>query len=267
MYVGLDLGSRNVKMTVSLKQKDGQFSWPVRWECFDTFAFYTAYASYEEQIMRLDLHALGLEEDASVAACGYGKQAAAIGGALVLPEIQAHALGAHAATGKGDFLLIDIGGQDSKVIRVIGNLVRDFSTNDKCAAGSGRYLENMGKVLGLDPVQLGSYWQEPVLLNSTCAVFGESELVGKIIEGFSLSSLAAGVNQSVVRRLLPLIHRHLPAKDIYLVGGVAQNEAVCRLLSRELGQTIKTLPQAQFNGALGCCYYAWQKKHEQVSSN
>lgn len=264
MYVGLDLGSRSVKMAVSPQKIDGRFAGPCRLECFDTFAFYTAYARYKERTMRLDLPALGLEKDAVVAACGYGKQAAAIGGALVLPEIQAHALGAQAATENSDFLLIDIGGQDSKVIRVIGNLVRDFSTNDKCAAGSGRYLENMGKVLGLDSAQLGSYWQEPAVLNSTCAVFGESELVGKIIEGYSLSSLAAGVNQSVVRRLLPLIHRHLPVKDIYLAGGVAQNEAVCRLLSMELGQTVQILPQAQFNGALGCCYYAWQKEREKA---
>lgn len=260
MFVGLDLGSRNVKMAVSERQKDGQFAWPIRFECFDTFAFYTAYARYEGQVMRLDLPALGLAENAVVAACGYGRQAAAIGGALVLPEIQAHALGVRVATGSADFLLIDIGGQDSKVVRVTDNMVCDFSTNDKCASGSGRYLENMGKVLGLDPEQLGGYWQEPAVLNSTCAVFGESELVGKIVEGFSLSSLAAGVNQSVVRRLLPLIHRHLPAKDIYLAGGVARNEAVCRLLNRELGQSIKALPQAQFNGALGCCYYAWQKE-------
>jgi len=212
--------------------------------------------------MRLDLPALGLAENACVAACGYGRQAAAIGGASILPEIQAHALGAQMATGSSDFLLIDIGGQDSKVVRVIDNMVRDFSTNDKCAAGSGRYLENMGKVLGLDSEQLGAYWQEPAILNSTCAVFGESELVGKIIEGVSFASLAAGVNESVVKRLLPLIHRHLPVKDIYLAGGVAQNGAICRLLSQELGQSVKVLPQAQFNGALGCCYYAWSLEQE-----
>lgn len=99
-------------------------------------------------------------------------------------------------------------------------------------------------------------FRKPGSLAATCAVFGESELIGKIIEGLKLPALAAGVNYSVVRRLLPLLQRHLPAPEVFFSGGVANNRAIALLLERELGQKVSVLPNPHFNGAIGCCFYA-----------
>lgn len=265
MFCGLDLGSRSVKM--ALFEGDQPFSCSaLQFRLYDTIDFYRRFARGEEGRIFLDLPALGLDEPESLCACGYGRQAAALSFGLPISEIQAHAYGAMVQTGSKDFLLIDLGGQDSKVIRVKEGRVVDFSANDKCAAGSGRYLENMAAILGLSPEELGSYGEEPTALSATCAVFGESELIGKIIEGIQLPSLAAGVNHSVVRRLMPLLRRHLPAPRVFFSGGVAQNPAVGRLLAAELGQEIEILPNPHFNGAIGCCFHGWEWAQKEKNS-
>jgi (R)-2-hydroxyacyl-CoA dehydratese activating ATPase len=262
MYLGMDLGSRSVKLAC-LEQDEitlaGLRYEDIRFFCYDTIDFYRRYTKNVNGKVNLDLSALNLPLPASFYACGYGRQAAAFSDAVPISEIEAHGWGACYQSGARDFLLIDLGGQDSKIIRVKDGKVRDFSTNDKCAAGSGRYLENMAHILGFTPEELGQYWEGPVLLSSTCAVFGESELIGKITEGCTLESLAAGVNYSVVRRLLPIITRHLPAPSIFFSGGVAQNQAVCLLLKKELDQNVTVLDNPQFNGAIGCLVKALKK--------
>jgi len=204
--------------------------------------------------MELDFVSLGIDAGARIMACGYGRQSAALAAGQAISEIQAHAAGVVAQTGEKDFLLVDLGGQDSKIIRVIDEKVADFATNDKCAAGSGRYLENMAQVLGISVDELAEHSENPVALSATCAVFGESELIGKIIEGVPTASLAAGINMSVVKRILPLLARYLPAPKIYFAGGVAANTAVFRLLSEMLGQELQPLAFPRHNGAIGCCY-------------
>jgi predicted CoA-substrate-specific enzyme activase len=249
MFVGLDLGSSAVK--IARKDKDGSFILA----SYDTFDFYRRYSLPVEGGFALDLEALALE-GAVITACGYGRQAAALTGAEAISEIQAHALGAMRQSGRDDFLLLDLGGQDTKIVRVKGGRAVDFSTNDKCAAGSGRYLFNMANILGISLQELGMCKEDPAQLSATCAVFGESELVGEIIKGTSLTSLAAGINYSVVKRILPLLARHLPAPAILFSGGVAQNHAVVQLLSEALAQTVEVLPEPRFNGAIGCYYHA-----------
>ncbi len=253
MFCGLDLGSRSVKMATAappFKLENLNFN------IYNTIDFYRRYTLRQEDKIALDLPALGLNNLKGLCACGYGRQAAVLAMGKPISEIQAHALGACAQTKQDDFLLIDLGGQDSKIIRVKNGNVVDFSANDKCAAGSGRYLENMAAILGVSQEDLGEYSENPAPLAATCAVFGESELIGKIIEGLKLPALAAGVNYSVVRRLLPLLQRHLPAPEVFFSGGVANNRAIALLLERELGQKVSVLPNPHFNGAIGCCFYA-----------
>lgn len=260
MFCGIDLGSRSVKiMLSSASTLPNDFS-NASFRTEDTINFYRHFAAKENEKIVLNVSALGLPQDVKICACGYGRQAAALANAQVLSEIQAHAYGAMFQTKKDDFLLIDLGGQDSKIIRVKNGNIVDFSANDKCAAGSGRYLENMAQVLGISIDYLSNAQAEPVFLSSTCAVFGESELIGKIIEGHSTKTLAAGVNYSVIRRLMPMINRHLPAPNIFFSGGVAQNEAIIYLLEKELGQKVEKLYYSQHNGALGCCVYAMQNQ-------
>jgi predicted CoA-substrate-specific enzyme activase len=254
MLCGIDLGSRSVKLALSPDEPGCVWSGNMDFVIYDTLDFYRRFTLREKGALVLNIDALDLPKYALICACGYGKQAAALSCGKTLSEIQAHAGGVMAQTGADDFLLIDLGGQDSKIIRVKNGRVSDFAANDKCAAGSGRYLENMAAILGFDMEMMGSFKENPLYLSSTCAVFGESELIGKIAEGCSPEQLAAGVNYSVARRLIPIIKRYLPLKRVFFSGGAAQNEAIGFFCARELGQEMELSPNPQYNGAIGCCY-------------
>lgn len=128
MLCGIDLGSRSVKVVLM----DGA---GVRAEkIMETVAFYREYGRRQGDKLNVDFGALGLGEVALVAATGYGRNTLDIAGATVIPELKAHMLGAIWQTGLQDFTLLDLGGQDSKVIKVRRGKMTDFQTNDKCAA-------------------------------------------------------------------------------------------------------------------------------------
>ena len=186
-----------------------------------------------------------------VVSTGYGRNNVAVAGGRAIPEIMAHAAGAVSQTGLSHFTLVDLGGQDTKVISVRDGMVDDFVMNDKCAAGSGRYLENIAATLGASLDTLGQCWENPVKLSNTCAIFGESEVVGLVSDGASAQSILAGANASVVARLAPMIRRYRP-KIIVASGGVAKNMAVRKLLEIETGVEVITPAEPQLNGAIGC---------------
>ena len=148
-----------------------------------------------------------------------------------------------------------MGGQDSKVLYVKDGRVFDFLTNDRCAAGTGRYLENMARFLKMSLPEFARAWREPVDISHTCAIFGESELIGRLLEGDPPARIAAGVNASVARRALLMVRRY-PCRTLVFVGGVARNQAVVRLLQAGGDYQLLTPPFPQFNGALGCCLEA-----------
>ncbi len=100
-----------------------------------------------------------------------------------ITEIRAHFLGARQQTGLDHFILLEMGGQDTKVLYVKDGRVFDFLTNDRCAAGTGRYLENMARFLKMPLTEFAAAWADPVDISQTCAIFGESELVGHLLEG------------------------------------------------------------------------------------
>jgi predicted CoA-substrate-specific enzyme activase len=245
--LGIDLGSRNVKIC---HMTDGVVKDVRR---TDTMEFYKLYASRSGEKLNIDLTALGYETPNKVIATGYGRNTAGFV-ATVISELRAHMLGAIFQTGLDDFTLLDMGGQDYKVIRVKNRRMVDMATNDKCAASTGRYLENMAGVLGITLDELGKYSENPVLLSSTCAIFGESEVIGHIVSGKQIGHIAAGVNNAIVERVLPLIKRMDPDK-IVLSGGVALNQAVREILHQKTGIEITHLPDPVHNGALGCCLH------------
>ncbi len=242
---GIDLGSRSVKLAV---MSNGEVT---SLNKFDTIEFYRNYGRRVEGQLAIDLSAIGVPEVDYLVSTGYGRNALDLAGAKVIPEIKAHLLGAVQQTGLQDFTLLDLGGQDSKIIKVQRGKMMDFLTNDKCAASTGRYLENMAHVLGISLEELGLYWEDPVELNSTCAVFGESELIGKIVDGCSIPSLAAGVNYTIFKRIQPML-RQLYSPVIVFTGGVAHNRALQELLKRETGCEVVVPLHPQFNGAIGC---------------
>lgn len=245
--IGIDLGSRQVKL---VEMEQGAV---IRREMYDTIAFYRQYGRVKSGQLRIDLDEAGWS-GGQVIATGYGKMAVSITGARQIPEIQAHALGAVFQSGQTSFTLVDIGGQDSKVILIRDGKVADFVTNDRCAASSGRYLENMAAVLDISLEELSSYDKDPAEINATCAIFGETELVARIVEGYSLPQLAAGVNYALYHRLTPLLKR-LDSELLVLSGGVALNKALRDIIARETGRDVLALPDPQYNGAIGCCVF------------
>ncbi|HWP96114.1 MAG TPA: acyl-CoA dehydratase activase [Syntrophomonadaceae bacterium] len=242
---GIDLGSRKIKIVTM----DG--SMISSRTSYDTIAFYRQYGRFQDGRLHIDQESLGLA-DGPLTATGYGKMTIPIAGARQIPEIQAHVLGAVFQSGEQDFTLLDIGGQDTKVIQVREGRAVDFHTNDRCAAGSGRYLENMAAVLNISLEELSAFSQEPVELNSTCAIFAETEIIARILEGHSTDELAAGVNYALYRRIAPLLKK-LPSSLVLLAGGGAKSLALQAIIAREMQARVEALPDPVFNGAIGCC--------------
>ncbi|WP_073235327.1 acyl-CoA dehydratase activase [Desulforamulus putei] len=249
MLCGIDLGSRNVK--VALLAEDGSLTL----HRYDTVSFYREHGRSVDGQLQVDFAALGLGVPAQVVATGYGRQTINLKGAEIIPEIKAHVLGAIHQTGLQDFTLLDLGGQDSKVVLVARGKMIDFQTNDKCAASTGRYLENMAAVLDINMEELASYYKDPVDLNSTCAIFGETELIGKVVEGHPVSSLAAGVNYTIFKRIKPMLMKLL-TNTIVFTGGVAHNRALVKIIETEMKVPVVVPAHPQYNGAIGCCAYA-----------
>ncbi|MGI6492942.1 MAG: 2-hydroxyglutaryl-CoA dehydratase [Peptococcaceae bacterium] len=257
MYIGIDLGSRSVKLAL---QEEDKAMWL---EKFDTLQFYRDYGKRENGRLVVEAASMGLLAGShSITATGYGRQAINVKGARVIPEIQAHVQGAAHLTGLADFTLLDLGGQDSKVGLVRQGKLVDFLTNDKCAASTGRYLENMAAALNISMEELSRHRREPAELTSTCAVFGESELIGLVVDGYSMESLAAGVNYSIFKRVKPMLAK-LASDVIVFTGGVAQNSALVEIIREELGRKVLVPENPQFAGAIGCCVDAARHSKKQ----
>jgi len=177
---------------------------------------------------QIDWGRLGLDPPEALVATGYGKHLLKAHFPTIT-EIRAHFLGARFVTGLDHFILLEMGGQDTKVLYIREGRVFDFLTNDRCAAGTGRYLENMARFLKMPLAEFAGCWQDPVDISQTCAIFGETELVGHLLEGVELARIAAGVNASVARRALAMVRRYR-CPTLVFVGGVAKNRAVVKLL-------------------------------------
>ena len=246
MIVGLDLGSRTVKV--------------LRWEgrgrisemIFDTVPFYRRHARTSGETGRpeIDTGAFDASADATIVATGYGRNLVAFANATVISEIEAHAAGARHLTGFRSFVLVDIGGQDTKVAVVRNGRIVNFEMNDRCAAGTGRFLETIASTLDMTVSQLAQCVEGPVELTATCAIFSESEVIGKLVEGHTAESLAAGANLSVARRLAAMVPR--TEGRILASGGAALNGGVISFLGERLGRPVGVLATPEYTGALGC---------------
>lgn len=244
--LGIDLGSREVKIVEFEKSSI------IKKIKIGTMTFYRDYCSFNGRIM-VDLDKLGVKDIDCGVSTGYGRNNTDLKLFKPINEIKAHVYGALFQTGMKDFILLDIGGQDVKVTKVEKGIITDLELNEKCAASCGRFLENMASILEIPPSEMFEYYENPVELNSTCAVFSESELIGKIAEGIGIERLCAGVNYSLYKRLQPMLTK-FKGSNLVLSGGVAQNSALKRFLSKDYNHII-TLQEPQFNGAIGCCYY------------
>jgi predicted CoA-substrate-specific enzyme activase len=194
-----------------------------------------------------------------VVATGYGRHLARERlGCAVVTEIRAHALGAHHLL-PGCRTVIDIGGQDSKAIGVEAGRQVAFEMNDRCAAGTGRFLEVMAVALGYTVAEFGGEAlsaRETVSVSSMCTVFAESEVVSLIARGMDKRSIALGLHESIVSRLLPLVSRVGVEPPVVLSGGVAYNPCIRQLLQRRLGVDLFVPDEPQAVGALGAALSA-----------
>jgi len=190
---------------------------------------------------------------APVAATGYGRRRVAAA-TRTLTEIRAHALGAWAKTRRAGVLL-EVGGQDSKVIHIgARGAVLDFRMNDKCAAGTGRFLEGALARLRVDYGDLDELLRtapRTARVSSTCAVFAETEVVSLLAEGVAVNAIVRALHAALVETLLGLVGTIPAGLPLYMAGGVALNAGLAAMFGERVGQPVDVLPDPQLNGALG----------------
>lgn len=201
---------------------------------------------------------LGRDDISRLVATGYGRMRFEDSDRQ-LSEITCHARGVCYLIPEGR-TIIDIGGQDAKAIRLgKSGEVKQFFMNDKCAAGTGRFLEVMARVLETDlesMAALDAGADHPVSISSTCTVFAESEVISQLSQGSSQKNIIAGVHNSVAAKACGLAYRCGVEDAVVMTGGVARNAGVVRAIGRELGREILVAPNPQTVGALGAALYA-----------
>ena len=181
-----------------------------------------------------------------------------------ITEITCHGAGA-AFLCPGCDTVIDIGGQDSKVILLdpSGGQVKDFLMNDKCAAGTGRFLEMTMSRVGSDITSIDTFVEgaEPVTINSMCAVFAESEIIGLLAQETPPGSIALGCIYSICRRTAIFAQKLAPEHPkVFFSGGLAQSQVVREVLARYLGvESVTAHPLCQYNGAIGAAVLGWKR--------
>jgi predicted CoA-substrate-specific enzyme activase len=202
------------------------------------------------------------EDMACIMGTGYGRNSIAEA-QKQMSELSCHARGAY-------FLfpdvhtVIDIGGQDVKVLHLgKDGMMENFVMNDKCAAGTGRFLDVMARVLEVDVAELsalGARSTKRVDISSTCTVFAESEVISQLAQNTDKCDIIRGIHRSVAGRVAGLARRVGAVPRIVLTGGVAQNDGVRQALEEELQQEISVSPLSQYVGALGAALLAYQMR-------
>lgn len=249
---GVDIGAITAKAAIL---RDG--------ELLATAAIPAGYdrALAAERVLELALAQAGItrEQVARLVGTGYGRVQVR-GADRTVTEITCHARGAHYLCPEVR-TVIDVGGQDSKAISVgADGRVLEFVMNDKCAAGTGRFLEVMARVLEEDLAGFGALaLSSPrrVTISSTCTVFAESEVITHLAAGADKAAIAAGIHEAIATRLATLVGR-IPVRDVVvLTGGVALNAGVARMLEEKLGHNIVVPRYAQLAGAIGAALIAY----------
>ncbi len=243
MDFGIDIGSTAAKAAVF---KDGELA------C--TLVIPTGFNGVDAALrLADDLRLRGfdaLADDARVVATGYGRISVPYAGKTVT-EITCHGRGAAYLFGD-DGTIVDVGGQDTKVIQLAGGKVKKFVMNDKCAAGTGKFLEVIADRMGATQEELADLASrgEPTKISSMCTVFAESEVISLIGKGEPRENIAYGVIDSVVSKVASLA-RGLVEGNVYLTGGLCENAYLIERLSHHLGTPVTTAPNARFAGAIG----------------
>lgn len=216
-----------------------------------------------DKILDQVLEAVGIQkEDLScIVATGYGRVSIPFADTNVT-EISCHGKGAHFLNPQVRTIL-DIGGQDSKAIKLNENGdVIDFVMNDKCAAGTGRFLEMMARTLEISIDELGPIslnWKEDIDISSMCSVFAESEVISLIAQNKETADIAHGLHKAIAGKSISLLKRVGIESTVMMTGGVAKNVGVIKTLEERLGEKIFIYEEPEIVGALGAALYALEK--------
>jgi predicted CoA-substrate-specific enzyme activase len=250
---GIDAGSRSIKAVLFDPEQSRILSTAITDQGVEQLRLATETLERALAAAQLDR-----AQVATVVATGYGRNGVKFANTTIT-EITCHARGVYHLAPEAR-TIIEIGGQDSKVIVLEdGGRVRDFAMNDRCAAGTGRFLEVVAARLGVNLATLGELSKqsrEPAIINM-CVVFAETEIIGLLAEGASPPDIAAGVQKAISTRLLTLAGRSV-AGPVYFTGGVALQSGMIRALEESLSSPVQVPPMPQFTGALGAAILAAQ---------
>jgi predicted CoA-substrate-specific enzyme activase len=255
-YVGIDIGSATTK--VALLNDEAILGHKVVLtgvHCEDT-----AREALDALLLKLNL---AFEDIKCITSTGYGRRLVKFATSTI-SEISANVKGAlwyGAQSGGQVRTIINIGGQDSKVIAVDDQgVTKNFAMNDKCAAGTGRFLETLARILEINVVDLGEVALEadvPIRINSTCTVFAESEIISLIARKKQKSEIIAGAHYAIAKRLSRMTKRVGTVDQVFFDGGPALNKGLVKALEDELATDIYVPPEVpQVTTAVGAALIA-----------
>lgn len=245
-YIGIDIGSTASKAVVMENEEIIRyFMVPTGWSSIET-----------ARNIKESLVEAGYFDNSIIVATGYGRVSVPYANKTVT-EITCHGKGAHYLFHENG-IVIDIGGQDTKVISIENGNITNFTMNDKCAAGTGRFLELMAGTLGLSLEALSELSKKgsSTTISSMCTVFAESEVISLIGSGEKRENIAFGVIESITSKVKSLCQKHGTSNNYFLTGGLCENSAVIDSLSKKLGTQIKTHKLGRYAGAIGAALVA-----------
>ena len=259
-YIGLDGGSTYIKAAII---RDNQL--------VDAQVCSTGIANNDAAKKLVDgmLAKAGIEkkEVGYIMATGYSRKILELANEDI-SEITAHAYGVRITAPEGyrPGMIIDIGGQDCKIIYLDSNYaVKNFAMNDKCAAGTGKFLEVMADMLETNIEEVGQISlesREPCNINSTCVIFAQSEIISLVARKFDRKDIIAGMHLSMVKRIIKMMRKTDKDGDILMTGGGALNVGIHKMFEDELMRDVFVAKNAQFNGAIGAALLA--SEHEKA---
>ena len=252
---GVDVGSTQTKAIVLSEEKK-----IIGRSLINTGAFVSQAAerAFQEAVESAGLPA---EQVAYVVGTGYGRYKVTFGDAQIT-EISCHAKGAKFLF-PNTRTVIDMGGQDAKGIRVGDDGdVKDFVMNDKCAAGTGRFLSNAAETLGVSLDEIGPIslqGKKAVRLSTVCAVFVESDIMSYLAEGKTMPDILAGVHSAIAARTVALVRRVGIEAEVSFTGGVSRNLGMVRALEEKLGLPVNVCEDSHFIGAIGAALFSLER--------
>lgn len=241
-FVGIDIGSTATKVSV-FKEDKLEYNYNLK----------TGWSSREVSNEVLQkLNSEGIErENMKVVATGYGRISVPYADKQIT-EISCHGKGVDYLLGK-DATIIDIGGQDTKIITLKNGRVTNFTMNDKCAAGTGKFMELMSNTLGIsiDELCAMALVGEDISISSMCTVFAESEVISLIGSGTDRKGISRGIVNSITTRVSSMLFKHGCGDNVYLTGGLCEVDDFRKLLSKRIEKDISTCSLARYAGSIG----------------